>query len=61
MGVGGRAIHRLEQHCAAIGAAMRLVELRHQPLVKQPVEQNTLSCAIVSHAKALLIGISLVS
>jgi hypothetical protein len=54
-------IHRFEAHRSTIVTAMRLVELRLHALVKQPVEQNNLSRAIVSHAKALLIGISLVS
>lgn len=45
-------IARLEQHRAAIGTAMRLIKLRHHALAEQRREQNTLCCAIVSHAKA---------
>jgi len=54
-------IQRLEQHRTAVRTAVRLVKLRYHPLIEQPRKQNTLSCAIVSHAKALHIDNSLVS
>lgn len=45
-------IARLEQHRATIRAALRLIKPRHHRPVKQLAKQYTLSCDIVSHAKA---------
>jgi hypothetical protein len=42
----------LEQHRAAVGTPVRLIELGDQWLGKKIIKQNRLSCGIVSHAKA---------
>ncbi len=52
LGQSQPCIARFQQHCAAIGAAVRLIKLRHQRLVEQIRKQYTLCCAIVSHARA---------
>ena len=44
-------IARLEQHRAAVRAAVRLIELRHQRLLEQLRKHDTLSCGTFSHAK----------
>jgi hypothetical protein len=45
-------VARLEQHRAAIGARIGLVEARHHSLTEQILENNRLSRGIVWHVKA---------
>ena len=45
-------IARFEQQCAAVRAAVWLVEPRHDRLAEQILEDHRVSCGIVSHAKA---------
>src|ERR1022692_41363 len=54
-------IASLQQNRSAIGTAVALVKLRHQRAAKQVGKQNTLCCAIVSHAKASRVVESLVA
>jgi hypothetical protein len=46
------AIRRLEQHRAAMGTALSLIKLGYYRPTKNPWEQQTLCCAIVSHEEA---------
>jgi hypothetical protein len=48
-------IARLQKDRATVGTGMFLVKLRNYRLAQQIQKQNTLSCAIVIHAKAFFV------